>query len=141
MRAAPDTRRPNLLYSEAAQTALVTLLVVALALVVPAVGPARGGAHDFISVHLIFPHHHAEHAVHDEAAASDWDADLADLAYQQPALSSAGPIAEAASLASKGLLSSTLMLALAGLALSIGRLHGQRRPAPRWDTVPTGPPR
>jgi hypothetical protein len=116
------------------------LLVVALALVTPAAGPSRGNAHDFVSVHLIFPHHHDAQTGH--GAAGD-DLALAGLvdAFDEPSFSAAGPLADAASLASKGLAMAVVAFVLAQRLRRLdGGLHASL-PRQRWDAVPTRPPR
>jgi hypothetical protein len=120
---------------------LVILLVLAFALVVPVVGPSGGGAHDLVAVHLILPHHHDTHAGHGEPVVHKQDADAAATAIHQPAVSAAGPVADAAGVAGKGLLAAALIFGLAVAFLSLTGMQRQRSPRQRWDTVPTGPPR
>ena len=136
-----DTDRVLLEQRRLATTLMAVLLVVALALVTPASGPSRGAAHDFLSVHLLFPHHHDSYVPHRADDRVDRAEDETPTSLRQPAILSAGPLADAASLASKG-------LAMAGLLFSLS-LHARRldggsqasRLRQRWDAVPTGPPR
>jgi hypothetical protein len=131
------SRRPGRLTT----TVVAALLTLALALVAPASGPSRGGAHDFVSVHLIFPHHHGSHPESDARVADDLADDDVLRALGQPAYSSPGPLADAASLASKSLVMAGLLFVLAQVAhrLSIGPRVPV--PRPRWDAVPLQPPR
>src|SRR5215207_11540057 len=99
----PDTEHTGVRRGGLATTVVGVLLALALALVTPATGPARGGAHDFVAVHLLFPHHHDSYVPHGAFAAVDGAEDDAPVSDRQPALSAAGPLADAASLASKGL--------------------------------------
>jgi hypothetical protein len=130
----PRQRRPS-------TTALAALLIVALTLVTPAAGPSRGAAHDFVSVHLIFPHHHDAHAGHAAVAADDRAEDDLLTWLRQPALSAAGRLTDAASLAGKGLVMAAVLFMASSRFLRLD--GGMRVPAPRqWrDPVPTRPPR
>jgi hypothetical protein len=129
-------------------TLVAGLLVVALALVTPVAGPSRGAAHDLLSVHLLFPHHHDSYVPHgaverDNRAdeRDDRPGDDALTSLERPAFSAAGPLADAASLASKGLVMAGLLFTLSLRVLGLG--GGWRVPGPRqrWDTVPIRPPR
>jgi hypothetical protein len=122
-------------------TIVGVLLALALALVAPAAGPARDRAHDLVSVHLIFPHHHDAHAGHDPTDGDDPAWGDARSSFGQPAISSAGPLVDGASLAGNGLLLAGLAFALSLRVLRLG--NDPRVPAPhqRWDAVPVRPPR
>jgi hypothetical protein len=120
---------------------LAALLIVALALVTPAAGPSRGAAHDFVSVHLIFPHHHDAHAGHVSVAADDRAEDDLLTWLRQPALSAAGLLTDAAGLAGKGLVMAAVLFLASSRFLRLGGGLRLVTPRQRWDSVPTEPPR
>jgi hypothetical protein len=122
-------------------TLVAVLLTLALALVTPAAGPSHGGAHDFVSVHLIFPHRHSSHPDAGTFAADNLAEDDALRELGQPAFSAPGQLADAASLASKSLVMAGLLFAVVHGVLRVP--IGLRVPAPRqrWDAVPLRPPR
>src|SRR5262245_16930299 len=113
-------------------TLVAVLLVVGLALVTPAAGPSRGHDHDFLSVHLLFPHHHDAFVPHDAIVGEDGAEDDARMSDRQPAISAAGPLVDGASLAGNGLMMTSLafMLSLGLLRLAGGA--AALAPRQRW---------
>lgn len=137
----PEAERTCMRRGRLTPTIVGVLLAVALALVVPAAGPARDRAHDLVSVHLIVPHHHDAHTGHGPTDGDDLTRNDALSTFGQPALSAAGPMVDGALLAGNGLVLAGLAFAL---SLRFSRLgNGLRLTAPRqrWDAVPVRPPR
>ena len=138
----PDAERTRVRPGRLTTTVVGVLLGLALALVAPAAGPARDRAHDLVSVHLIFPHHHHDaHAGHGPTDGADLARADTLSSFGQPAFASAGAMVDGASLAGNGLMLAGLAFALSLRALRLG--NGLRVPAPRqrWDAVPLRPPR
>jgi hypothetical protein len=124
-----------------AMIVLAVLLTVALALVAPATGFVRGGAHAFVSVHLIFPHHHTDDGHDSESTAEPSDESRTRWSFTAPALTSAGPMVGAGSSATEGLLVLVAMSAFIRRDSGFGHVGPMRVPPTRWDAVPTTPPR
>jgi hypothetical protein len=122
---------------------LTAVLCAALALVAPATGPSRPGAHDFTLVHPIFPHRHDPRAAHHEPAPDPADAPELRAPWVVPTLGigPAGPFGSPAAelvnaLLGRALPALTILASLSTLALTVRRLRDQA-----WLAVPSGPPR
>ena len=137
----PDAERTLATRCRLTTPLMAVLLVVALALVTPAAGPSHGNAHDFMSVHLLLPHHHDSFVPHGAVERDDRAENDTVMAPRQPALSSAEPIVNAASLASNSLVMGGLAFVLALRVLSLAGRPGGPAPRQRWDAVPVQPPR